>query len=130
MFLSLLEDDEKRAFAVLAERMISADGIVVGREAATLAALKGEMGVEPTPDDAGRETDELAAVFGSQRSKIVVLLELMGLGYSDTSYSMDERSLLVHVAEAMDVGDGELARLEVWVQQHLRHIREALALMR
>ena len=130
MFLSLLDDAEKRAFAVLAERMISADGIVVGREAVTLAALKAEMGVEPAPEDTERDTDELAAAFGSQRSKIVALLELMGLGYSDTAYSMDERSMVVVVAEAMGVGDGELARLEVWVQQHVRHIREALALMR
>jgi hypothetical protein len=130
VFLNLLSDDEKRAFAVLAERMISADGIVVGREAATVAALKAEMGVEPTTEDAARETDELAGVFDSQRSKTVVLLELMGLGYSDTSYSMDERSMVVALAEAMGVADGELARLEVWVQQHVRHIREALALMR
>jgi hypothetical protein len=88
------------------------------------------MGVEPTPEDAAKETNDLAAIFDSQRSKVVALLELMGLGYSDTAYSMDERSMVVVVAEAMGVGDGELARLEVWVQQHVRHIREALALMR
>jgi hypothetical protein len=130
MFLNLLEDDEKRAFAVLAERMIAADGIVVGRETATLAALKGEMGVELEPRDVEPELEDIAAVFSNRQSKMVVLLELMGLGYSDTSYCMDERSMLVAVAEAMGIGDGELARLEVWVQQHMRHVREALALMR
>ena len=45
MFLNLLDDNEKRAFAALAEKMIASDGIVVGREAATLGAFKGEMGL-------------------------------------------------------------------------------------
>jgi hypothetical protein len=40
MFLNLLDSDERRAFAELAERMIAADGLVIGRERAAIAALK------------------------------------------------------------------------------------------
>ena len=93
MFLSLLDDKEKRAFAELAEKMIAADGIVVGREAATVAALKGEMGI-PTAVDADNNLESLAEAFTSRRSKVAALLELIGLGYSDTSFSVTERSLV------------------------------------
>ena len=86
--------DEKLAFAELAERMIEADGLVIGREKAALASLKAEMG---TPSEAigGRSVDELAGTFKSWRSKVAALLELLGLGYSDTSFSIGEQSLIL-----------------------------------
>ena len=130
MFLNLLDEDEKAAFAALAEKMITSDGIVVGREAATLGALKGEMGVGAEAVNSTAAVSDLAAVFSDRRSKIVVLLELVGLGYSDTSFCGTERSLVSEVAREMGVGADDLAKLEKWVQGHMEHIRSALALMR
>lgn len=130
MFLMLLDDDEKRAFALLAEKMIAVDGIVVGREITTLAAYKAEMGVESSAESGEQSVEELAAVFGSRRSKVVALLELIGLGYSDTSFSVTERSLVFAVARAMDIEANTLVELEAWVQQHVRLIRQAMELLR
>jgi hypothetical protein len=130
VFLNLLSNDEKRAFAVLAEKMIEADGIVVGREAATLAAFRGEMGVAVGSDEAEKSIEELAQVFEDRRSKVAALLELIGLGYSDTTFGVTERSLTTEVAKHMGIGVVELLRLEEWVQEHVRLIRQALTLMR
>ena len=129
MYLNLLDDDEKRAFAELAERMIEADGLVVGREEAAVAALKAEMGLA----DAGEgvhTVDELAGVFKDRRSKIAALLELIGLGYSDTSFSVDEESLINAVANRMAISPDELHSIEAWVQEHFALVRRALILMR
>ena len=130
MFLNLLNDDQKVAFAALAEMMIESDGIVVVREAATLGALKGEMGVTDVPDSSDASVADLAAVFADRRSKIVAILELVGLGYSDTSFSGTDRSLVSEVAREMDIGAEDLARIEAWVQGHMQHIRAAMVLMR
>ena len=130
MFLTMLEDDEKRAFALLAEQMIAVDGIVVGREAATLAAFRGEMGLPLGPGTDGKSIEELASSFTSRRSKIVVLLELIGLGYSDTSFSVSERSLVFALARTMDIEASTLVELEAWVQRHVRLIRQAMELLR
>lgn len=130
MFLNLLNDDEKRAFAALAQKMIASDGIVVGREASTLAALMGEMGLGDTAIDSGADVAQLAAIFTDRRSKIVALLELVGLGYSDTSFEGAERSLAADVARAMRIDADELDGIESWVRQHVDHLRQALALMR
>lgn len=107
MYLNLLDDDEKRAFAELAERMIEADGLVIGREASALAALKAEMGMSDA-SGGGRGADELAGVFKSRRSKVAALLELIGLGYSDTAFSVSEESLVNTVANQMAISPDDL----------------------
>jgi len=129
MFLTMLNQDERRAFALLAERMIQADGIVVGREESSLASLLAEMGVTEA-ERHDQSVEDLAAVFGGRRSKTVAVLELIGLGYSDTNFSISERSLVSEVAHHMGLTEAQLAGLEQWVQRHVDLIRDAMALMR
>ena len=129
MYLNLLDDDEKRAFAELAEKMIEADGLVIGREASALAALKAEMGMSDT-GNGGRGAEELAGVFKSRRAKVAALLELIGLGYSDTAFSVSEESLVNTVANQMAISPDELSEIEDWVKEHFGLIRRALILMR
>ena len=129
MYLNLLDNDEKLAFAELAEKMIEADGIVIGREVAALASLKAEMGISDA-DGAGRTVDELAGVFRSRRSKVAALLELIGLGYSDISFHVSEESLVNSVANQMAIPPDELHEIESWVKEHVNLVRRALILMR
>ncbi len=128
MFLNLLDSDEKRAFAELAEKMIEADGLVIDREAAAVAALKAEMGISGT--GGGRSVEALAGVFHSKQSKVAALLELIGLGYSDVNFSVNEKSLVDVAARQMGVTRDELASVEAWVRDHVSLIRRALVLMR
>jgi len=129
MFLNMLDIDEKRAFAVLAEKMIEADGIVVGREAAVLASLKAEMGVAGSGDDQ-RSTAELARVFKDRRSRVAAFLELLGLAYSDANFDFQEQTMLASVARDMGLGNDDTVVLERWVRDHVAHIRSAMVLMR
>ena len=129
MYLNLLDDDEKRAFAELAEKMIEADGLVIGREASALAALKAEMGMSDA-GGGGRTAKELAGVFKSRRSKVAALLELIGLGYSDTAFNVSEESLVNTVADQMAISTDDLRQIEDWVKEHFSLIRRALILMR
>jgi hypothetical protein len=129
MFLNLLDQDEKRAFAELAERMIEADGLVIGREEAALAALEAEMGM-PRRGATGRSVAELAGVFGNRRSKVAALLELLGLGYSDTDFSLGEKSLAAEVARHMGLSAADLGEIEAWVTAHVNLVKRALVLMR
>ncbi len=129
MFLNMLDIDERRAFAVLAEKMIEADGIVVGREAAVLASLKAEMGVAGSGDDQ-RSVAELARVFKDRRSRVAAFLELLGLAYSDTNFDFQEQTMLASVARDMGLGNDDTVVLENWVQDHVAHIRSAMVLMR
>lgn len=129
MFLNMLDIDEKRAFALLAEKMIQADGIVVGREAAALASLKAEMGLSASDQD-GRSVEELARIFKDKRSRVAALLELFGLAYTDTNFDLGEQSLIATIAQDMDLTSDEIVALEKWVQDHVQLVRRALTLMR
>lgn len=129
MYLNLLDDDEKRAFAELAEKMIEADGLVIGREESSLASLKAEMGMSDA-SSGSRGAEELAGVFKSRRAKVAALLELIGLGYSDTAFSVSEESLVNTVANQMAISPDELQDIEDWVKEHFGLIRRALILMR
>lgn len=129
MFLNLLDKDEKSAFAELAEKMVEADGLVIGREVASLAALKAEMGLSGSTGS-GRSLDELAGIFKGRRSKIAALLELVGLAYSDTSFAFGEESLVNAIAKRMAVTSDELHAIETWVTEHVNLVRRALILMR
>lgn len=129
MFLNLLDNDEKHAFAELAEMMIKSDGLVIGREEAALASLKAEMGIAGSPAEA-RSIEDLAGVFRSWRSKIAAMLELIGLGYADTNFSVDEKSMVHKLADHMGLTASELAEVEAWVREHVNLVRRALILMR
>lgn len=129
MFLNMLDTEEKRAFTLLAERLIEADGIVVGREMAALAALKAEMGNDEAADTS-MSIEELAYVFKDRRSRIAAMLELFGLAHSDSNFHMTELSLIASVAYFMGFDDKEIDRLEKWVQDYVGLVRRALALMR
>jgi uncharacterized tellurite resistance protein B-like protein len=132
MFLHMLNDDQKRAFAALALKLTAADGALVGREAAKLRTLAGEMNLdlEGLDSNANADVATLAAAFTDRRSKTVALLELFGFAYSDTSFQAVEQSIVAEVARAMNVSGDELKRLEAWVGQHVEHVRRAFALMR
>ncbi len=129
MFLGVLNNDERQAFAVLAERVIEADGIVVGAEKKALEVLKREIGIAEKGAVDGRSTEALASTFLGRRSKIAVLLELIGLGYSDASFSVDEKSCVARIAIAMGLGPEEMAELDQWVKEHVAHVQSALTMM-
>lgn len=129
MFLNMLDIHEKRAFVLLAEKMIEADGIVVGREAAALAALKAEMGVSKSVQDT-RSVRELSRLFKDRTSRTAALLELFGLAYTDTNFDLGEQSLIAAIAQDMEFTSEEIVEVEKWVQDHVDLVRRALAMMR
>ena len=126
----MLDMEEKRAFTLLAEKLIEADGIVVGREEAALAALKAERGLGQSGDDAARSVEELSGVFKDRGSRVATLLELFGLAYSDKNFDMGELSLIASVAHFMGLSGDELEALEKWVRDHVSLVRRAMVLMR
>lgn len=130
MFLGVLNEEERKAFVALAEQMIESDGIVVGPERDALQALQQEMGEPATTKSEITDTEALAAVFKTRRSRVAALLELVGLGYSDAEYSVDEHSLVTSISRHMGLSNDDLVRIEQWVARHVGHVENALALMK
>ena len=128
MFLAMLNDDQQRAFSTLAFRMVAADGSISAEERRAIRRLRAELRVEEAGTD-DRDESALATVFDTRRAKYAALLELLGLAHSDREFHLDEQSMVTAVAHEMDVSADELARLDRWVQDYVRHVESALAMM-
>jgi hypothetical protein len=110
--------------------MVEADGIVVGQEMDALAALRHEMGLPVMAETVPKgDVEQLVSAFSSRRAKVAALLELLGLGYSDAEFHLDEKSLITVIAHEMKITAEDLALLEGWVKHHVRHIQQAFTLM-
>ncbi len=128
MFLGLLTAEQKQALAVLAHRLVAADGVVVRDEWKALGALRAELRhVDPALEDL--EEDQLARLFDSRRARIVALLELLRIARADDDYCLDEESLVTLVAHEMGVDAADLERVDRWVVEHLAQLERAFRLM-
>jgi len=114
VFLNLLTDRQKQSFLALATKIVMADGDVVPAENVTLAVRVAEMGGNvkaPAEEIYGAPN---AAVFDTERSKIIVILELMVIAYSDQEYHKDERPIIEDLADKFGLSAAEMARFEDW----------------
>lgn len=129
MFLGQLEDRQKEAFLVLADRVIRADGVVAEQEEAMLAAMKTEMGLpsDMRPDD--RSVEDVAPLFSSRPSKVAALLELIGLSMADGHYHDDEAAVLESIKNSFNVTPAEYEVMRNWVIRQLALVREVNVLM-
>lgn len=129
MFLHLLNDKEKGGFLSLAHKLVWADGEFASEEQLFLDAMKREMGLPS--DEEAKDADPTVASgnFGSKKSRVAAMLELIGLAHADNEYHPDEVALLKTVNAAFDFSETQFAAMENWVLRQLTLTREADAMM-
>lgn len=127
MFLTQLTPAQKNSFLALATRMVLADGTVEPAEDEQLNAIRVEMGpgVKAPPDEVFGMTNPKP--FDTRKSRLVVLWELMVMGYSDDQFHPDESAVLNEVCRAFRITWEERERIETLARTEARLIREALA---
>ncbi len=121
MFLYNLTANEQSAFLGLAQNIIQADGILAPQEEQLFEYLTKATGQSP----AEGTVESLASVFQNRRAKASALLELMGLGLSDSQYNPAERALVAKVAKAFGFNENELVVMENWVIRQAMLVEEA-----
>ncbi|HPO17176.1 MAG TPA: hypothetical protein PLI09_27320 [Candidatus Hydrogenedentes bacterium] len=129
MFLALLNKPQKKAFWTLANAFVAADGKLDASEKTMLDMMKKEMGLDSEPRLDRRSADSLFAIFDTRQSRIVTLLEIIGLGYSDSKYSASECEFVARMSKAFKITQKEVSVLENWVSRQLALVTEAHALI-
>lgn len=114
MFLNLLTERQKQSFLALATKVVMADGGVVPEENVTLDVRKAEMGgnIMAPPEEIFGEPN--FAVFDTERSKRIVVMELLVLAYSDDEYHVTERPIIEAFAEEFGFTDEQVKKIEDW----------------
>jgi hypothetical protein len=129
MFLDNLTVSEKIAFYVLAKRFVKADTTVVTAEASVLSHFRREIGLPEDTYSAKMTLGQCLSAFRSRKSKVSVLLELIGIGHIDGQYSAPESRFIRMVAKAFGISLLEITALENWTLRLISLTREANTLM-
>ena len=127
MFVQYLSERQQAALLHYSYEMMRADNIVEAEERAYLETLRSQS--RPGVEAADVPISELASLFEDRLSRIVLLLELVGMGYADEKFSPHESNLIGEIAAALDIGERDLENVRSWVQRQLLLVEEAHELM-
>ncbi len=129
MWLAKLTDEQRRALLGLAHNVVVSDGILDPNEEGMLSEFKAEMGYAADYELDYLPLDGIDQVFESRASRVVAMINLLRLSYSDGAFEIEEECLLKEVSRAFELGEQEFQLLDNWVRRWLSLQSEALALM-
>ncbi len=120
MFSDLLSDDEKRALVKTMAYFAHIDGKVTPEEAELLekaAETSGLDAKEAWKDVASGGIEKELACLRTDKSKRIVIQELIALGYADGRYFQLEKEAVNRVASILGLDRETVERIESWVRQ-------------
>lgn len=128
MFVQYLNERQQGALLHYAHEMMRADGSIASEELVRLDVLRDQAlpGVEA--EDV--PIDQLSALFDDRLSRVVFLLEIVGIGYANGDFDPAESQLAQDLAHALaPKEDSLLLAAQSWVKRQLLLMREARELM-
>ncbi|MCK0538657.1 hypothetical protein [Alcanivorax quisquiliarum] len=125
MFLQNLDPQQQNALLYLAKKVMLANGEVSLKEKALYDRLESQCieGAKPS------EPPSLAQVFPDRRSKVSLIIELMGMALADETYHEEESHIIENVADDLLLEDQLLDDIETWVRKQFILIEEATTFM-
>lgn len=125
MFLHELSPEQRRAFLVLARKVIDADNRLAIQEVERLDRLYVEAGMDAEMAGAPSGVGDLNLLFGTERSRTVVLLDLLLVAYADGRLHPRETEAVRSVAARLHVDAGTFEAVLDWARRHQELVEEA-----
>jgi len=129
VWLSSLNPRQRTALLGLAHNVVVSDGLLDPNEESMLDEFKREMSLSPTEEVEYLELDGIETVFDSRKSRMIALLNLLRLSYSDGAFEIEEECLLKEISQTFEVPDADFQLLDNWVKRLVGLEEEALNLM-
>lgn len=130
MWLASLSDEQRESLLGLAHNVVVSDGVLDPNEEKMMAAFRREMSLPETLEVEYLELDGIETVFNSRRSRVVALLNLLRLSYSDGAFEIEEECTLKEISHAFEIDDQEFLLIDNWVRRLVALEEEAQSLMR
>ena len=128
MWLSNLSKDQHQALIRLAHNVIVSDGLLDPNEEGMFDLMKKEMGIENSEEVEYLSLDGIEAIFPDRKTRIIVLINLIRIGYVDGAFEIEEECLLRDLANSFDIELDEFELLDNWVKRLVGLEKEAQAL--
>ena len=128
MWLSNLSKDQHQALIRLAHNVIVSDGLLDPNEEGMFDLMKKEMGIENSQEVEYLSLDGIETTFPDRKTRIIVLINLIRIGYVDGAFEIEEECLLRDLANSFDIELDEFELLDNWVKRLVALEKEAQAL--
>ena len=128
MWLSNLSKAQHQALIRLAHNVIVSDGLLDPNEEGMLDLMKKEMGIENSEEVEYLSLDGIETTFPDRKTRIIVLINLIRIGYVDGAFEIEEECLLRDLANSFDIELDEFELLDNWVKRLVGLEKEAQAL--
>ncbi|GAB5536125.1 MAG: hypothetical protein Rubg2KO_23740 [Rubricoccaceae bacterium] len=125
MFLHELSHAQREAFLILARQVIDADHKLAIQEVERLDRLYTEAGIEPEMAEAAVAIDDLQSVFLSERSRVVVILDLLLVGYADGTLHPSEADAIRQIGARLGLNAGVWEHARDWAKRLHQLVEEA-----
>ena len=128
MWLSNLSKDQHQALIRLAHNVIVSDGLLDPNEEGMFDLMKKEMGIENSEEVEYLSLEGIETTFPDRKTRIIVLINLIRIGYVDGAFEIEEECLLRDLANSFDIELDEFELLDNWVKRLVGLEKEAQAL--
>ncbi|WP_284036881.1 hypothetical protein [Neobacillus sp. 114] len=116
MFLAELQPEEKRAFLELAAMIANIDGNLSIFESSVLSKFQKEMGLKDYQIE-GLAIENILITFKTERSKNIVIAELLQLIYSDGVFQEKESETIQIIKEHFGFDANEFGSFKDWIEK-------------
>ncbi|MBU8917188.1 hypothetical protein BGM25_14225 [Bacillus sp. FJAT-29953] len=116
MFLAELQPEEKRAFLELAAMIANIDGNLSIFESSVLSKFQKEMGLKDYQIE-GLAIEDILITFKTERSKNIVIAELLQLIYSDGVFQEKESETIQIIKEHFGFDANEFGSFKDWIEK-------------
>ena len=117
MFLSSLSDDQKETLFCLAHAVVVSDGELTVGEHLMMEEMRREMSLDENLEPQYLDVQGMEVVFDTKRTRIIVVIALIRLGYADGAFEIEEQSFLKLLCNLFEVSDSEFTLIENWVRR-------------
>jgi len=129
MFLHKLNAEQRKAFLVMAQRISMADGEDDMGELDDIENLKAQLGLSYNPDMSEVLGDLPLTPFDTVESRVIAMMELLAIAYTDDYLHEAESDLIGDVASAFGFSQEQLNAIAGWSMNALDLRREGEALL-
>ncbi|SFQ38323.1 Tellurite resistance protein TerB [Lachnospiraceae bacterium XBB1006] len=128
MLLNTLNLPEKEMFISLAMRAAEANGIVVEQEYAMIEEYCKEMGIAFFDARNIKSEKEVIDFYkdSSDNVKKTVLLETIGLMYSDGDYDASEKKFVKELAYGIGLSETDMEKYDTLIKRYIEVTREIM----
>lgn len=126
MFLGQLSEKEKNAFISLSIHASNSDGVFANEEKVMIREYCKEMGIPFFNAENAIPMDEVVAVFAESELQIkkIVLLETLGLLYSDGEFDDGEKEFISKYAKEIGLTDEDVEKQTETIKEYLAVLKK------